>query len=213
MKESLTTLALVMTVGLLMVVSPLMAEEKTHLPTSSPEITNASKGLKKGMTEWGILNSFGFSYDLGESNSDTELYALAGRWGYLLGETSKGPLKGNWEFGVEFLPATFLDIQSDNASGLGFTLFSLYNLTASKSFQPYLILGIGALFTNKKIPDDDTAEFNFTPQGGLGLRYFIGPQMSINIEYRFYHISNASTAESNPGLNLGLIELGFSVFR
>lgn len=47
----------------------------------------------------------------------------------------------------------------------------------------------------------DGMNFNFNVDGAAGLRYFITPQVSLNLEYRFQHISNANLGRHNLGLN------------
>jgi hypothetical protein len=47
----------------------------------------------------------------------------------------------------------------------------------------------------------DGENFNFNVDGSAGLRYFFQPRVSLNLEYRFQHISNANLWKHNIGLN------------
>jgi hypothetical protein len=53
----------------------------------------------------------------------------------------------------------------------------------------------------------------FTPQGGLGLEYFIAPQRAVVLEWRTVHMSNAGLVPPNMGFNSSMITVGFRWFR
>ncbi|MGH7230217.1 MAG: acyloxyacyl hydrolase [Nitrospiraceae bacterium] len=44
------------------------------------------------------------------------------------------------------------------------------------------------------------------------LSYFVVPTTSINLNYRFQHISNAGTDEPNHGIDAGVVLIGISMF-
>ena len=50
------------------------------------------------------------------------------------------------------------------------------------------------------------SQVNFNLQAGAGLSYIVLPTTSINVTYRFQHISNAGTAQPNKGTDGGLNE-------
>jgi opacity protein-like surface antigen len=54
--------------------------------------------------------------------------------------------------------------------------------------------------------------FNFSLDLGVGLRYFVTRRWSINLEYRFQHISNADLGQRNIGINAQGPVLGISCF-
>ena len=59
----------------------------------------------------------------------------------------------------------------------------------------------------------DGKDFNFNLDAASGFRYFITARCSLNVEYRFQHISNAGPlAESNIGVNAGGPSAGVSFF-
>lgn len=62
-----------------------------------------------------------------------------------------------------------------------------------------------------KIPEE-SSRFNFVLTAGFGLSWFITPQTSLNVGYRFHHISNAGTRYPNLGLNASLPFGGFSFY-
>jgi hypothetical protein len=51
---------------------------------------------------------------------------------------------------------------------------------------------------------------NFTPQGGVGVHYFISDRTSLTGEWRLHHISNAGIHENNLGFNSSLFMLGIT---
>ena len=53
----------------------------------------------------------------------------------------------------------------------------------------------------------------FSPQGGLGVQYFIQPQRALVFEFRTLHMSNADITPPNMGFNSGMITIGFRWLR
>jgi hypothetical protein len=53
---------------------------------------------------------------------------------------------------------------------------------------------------------------NFTPQGGVGVHYFIFDRASLTAEWRFHHLSNAGIHERNVGINSSLVLFGVTYF-
>ncbi|HEX4007328.1 MAG TPA: acyloxyacyl hydrolase [Acidobacteriaceae bacterium] len=78
----------------------------------------------------------------------------------------------------------------------------------------------GLIYTTHKFPPDQlvkhgtpggTSVFNFSPQGGIGLQYFVQPQRSIMVSLNAVHISSASLGDRNPGVNASLqFQIGYT---
>jgi lipid A 3-O-deacylase len=63
-------------------------------------------------------------------------------------------------------------------------------------------------------PNTDASVFNFTPQGGVGLHYFVKPRRSIDFSANAVHISSASLGDKNPGVNASVqFSLGYSWWK
>lgn len=79
---------------------------------------------------------------------------------------------------------------------------------------PFLDAGAGVQRTPlaKHVPEVNGFT-QFTPQGGLGLQYFIRPQRALVIEFRTVHMSNADLVPPNMGFNSGMLTLGFRWLR
>lgn len=63
-------------------------------------------------------------------------------------------------------------------------------------------------------PNTDASVWNFTPQGGMGLHYFIKPRRSIDFSANAVHISSASLGDKNPGVNASVqFSLGYTWWK
>jgi hypothetical protein len=76
---------------------------------------------------------------------------------------------------------------------------------------PFVQLGAGLLALDANLRSQSDG-ISFTPQGGLGLHYFISDRAAITGEWRLHHISNAGIHENNLGINSSLFMIGFTYF-
>jgi lipid A 3-O-deacylase len=90
-----------------------------------------------------------------------------------------------------------------------------WNLNGTKRFSFWGQAAGGLLWTNHKYPafggppytvqndgpNADASVWNFTPQGGVGVHYFVRPKRSIDVGANAIHISSASLGDRNPGVN------------
>ncbi|MGC1463256.1 MAG: acyloxyacyl hydrolase [Terracidiphilus sp.] len=96
-------------------------------------------------------------------------------------------------------------------------------LTNSRRFQPWFQGAGGVIYTNHKFPPDQlvpkgtpggTSVWNFSPQGGFGVHYFIHPRRSIDLGVNALHISSASLGDKNPGVNASIqIQVGYTYWK
>ncbi len=103
-------------------------------------------------------------------------------------------------------------------------------LTRSRRFQPWFQGAGGLIYTTHKFPpnfqstqtidgqtvllDGGTCVWNFTPQGGGGVHYFIRPKRSIDLGVNAVHISSASLGDRNPGVNASIqIQVGYTFWK
>jgi hypothetical protein len=79
---------------------------------------------------------------------------------------------------------------------------------------PFFDAGAGVQHTPLR---DHVPEVNgftqFTPQGGVGLQYFIRPQRAVVFEWRTIHMSNADLVPPNMGFNSSMLTIGFRWLR
>jgi hypothetical protein len=70
--------------------------------------------------------------------------------------------------------------------------------------------GGGVAFT-RAMPEATARSLNFLGSAGAGLRIGQRDHRSYIVGYRFTHLSNANTAEDNPGFNAHIIYLGITL--
>jgi hypothetical protein len=85
----------------------------------------------------------------------------------------------------------------DNVRGENAFLFIRRGWRESASVRPYVELGTGPMWSNRRVPAA-TSRLNFNSQVGLGLR-LLADTHPIFLVYRFSHISNLAFGDQNPG--------------
>jgi hypothetical protein len=138
--------------------------------------------------------------------------ALMPSWSIVLTD----PIGKSWYKGQILLGAEIVYIEFEEpvlTHGVGFTPKITYLFEGFHSVRPYLEFAGGPFYTDLggQVPEE-SARFNFILTAGGGLAWFVTPRMSLNIGYRFHHISNAGTSYPNLGLNSSLPYGGFSFF-
>ncbi len=103
-----------------------------------------------------------------------------------------------------------------------------WNFTSGKKIMPFMQGAGGLLWTNHKYPaygqgpvnivndgpGSDASVWNFTPQGGVGLHYFVKPRQSFDLGANAVHISSASLGDRNPGVNASVqFSIGYSWWK
>ncbi len=98
-----------------------------------------------------------------------------------------------------------------------------WNLTGGKRFLPFAQGAGGLIWTNHKFPPvgpipvpghQGTSVWNFTPQFGIGVHYFLRPNRSLTLQANAVHISNASLGDSNPGVNASVqFQIGYTWWK
>lgn len=130
--------------------------------------------------------------------------------------TVTDPLGDSWYRGQISLGSEVVYIQFQEpflTHGIGFTPKIKYTFVAHDRIRPYTEFAGGPFWTDLagKIPEE-SARFNFILTAGIGCSFFITPQTSFNLGYRFHHISNAGTRYPNLGLNSSMPFGGFSFY-
>lgn len=183
-----------------------------HQAPSEPTRRDPSSLIQKGDSELGLLAGGGIAHAIWGGRGDRQFVTLGGRLGRVLtGPVGPGLLKGNFEVSVELLPV-FVMLQEETTYALSVTLLFRHYLAPGSRMKPFVSFGAGSLFSGKEIPPGTTS-LNFTPQAGLGIAVFVKERLSYQLEYRIHHISNASLATPNPGVNSSYFQFGVSVFR
>jgi lipid A 3-O-deacylase len=135
-------------------------------------------------------------------------------------ETSTGQLYScPWQFGG----GTFTGVSVMPV------IFRWNFLTKSRRVQPWFQAAGGLIYTTHKFPpnymsnnnpakgpiiDGGTSVWNFMPQGGLGVHYFLKQGRSIDLGVNAVHISSASLGDRNPGVNASIqIQAGYTFWK
>ena len=98
-------------------------------------------------------------------------------------------------------------------------------LTKSRRIQPWFQGAGGLIYTTHEYPpnvmsnqalhiDGSTSVWNFAPQGGIGVHWFLRPKRSIDIGVNGVHISSASLGDRNPGVNASIqVQAGYTFWK
>jgi lipid A 3-O-deacylase len=123
-------------------------------------------------------------------------------------------LGANWYQGQVSVGAELLAFETSEpviGYGVGVTPKLQYTFVSLDRLRPYLEGGGGPLWTDLggQVPEQP-GEFNFVVWGGAGGSWLLTPHWTLNVGYRFVHISNGGTRTPNSGLNFGLPFAGIS---
>lgn len=98
-----------------------------------------------------------------------------------------------------------------------------WDLKPAGRFAPWVQGAGGLIWTDHKFPPDiqvphgqpgGTSVWNFTPQFGLGIHYFLKDRRSIDLAANAIHISSASLGDHNPGVNAGVqFQIGYTWWK
>jgi hypothetical protein len=178
--------------------------------------TRSDYRLVQGMNEFGLWGGGSpDSFDFVGQAEDRRLLLVGLRYGRVIGAWESLSL----EYTLDIIPAAVVfepdrvrpgssTIYGAGLSPIGFKL----NFGQESWIKPFLAAGVGFLYFEKDIPVPDSSRFNFTPELGLGAQLFLTPKRALTLGYKWHHISNASTARRNPGMDTHVFYGGFSFF-
>lgn len=203
----------------------------TALRSVSAQTVPASGMVHRGAIHYGPFVAGGVG--TGERSNFRFLNA-GGQVGFVLTpEYLPGVLKGNFEVGAEAIPfwqsyvphLTYRYLKDGVVStftgggtyqGIALTpLILRWNFAHGQShLVPWAQGAGGLLYTTRKYPLPGTSVWNFEPQFGIGAHYFVNYSHSIDFAANAIHISNASLADRNPGINaLVQVQLGYTWWK
>ncbi len=187
--------------------------------TSIYSVSNASKASSAehfgyGQLYSGLQGGWGKAFALGSVAGDgdgrnAEYVAILPQLGVgltdVVGEHSW--FRGNLDalFQGEFLAA----YEPNSGYSAGLSLLLRYNFLYSDQWVPYIEIGGGVGVLDFDLRDQSDG-LVFYPQAGLGVHYFFTDNMSVDLGWRFHHMSNANTELPNNSINASLLLFGFS---
>ena len=118
-------------------------------------------------------------------------------------------LQGKFYFVLE--PFVNAIISPDNNIEAGSNFLIKYVFPLTDKFQPYFKGGLGALYMSQHVKEQST-QYNFLPQGGVGFHYFLNDTTAVGLEYRYRHLSNNSIKSPNNGIDANMFLGGISFF-
>jgi hypothetical protein len=192
---------------------------------SSPQST--SGGIQKRWNEFGIWGGISFhSPTLIGKTPDARFGNVGLRYGRVLAASKTVA----FEWTIDAVPVAILSNNRFTAvpSGSGFTITqsrkSVYgwgvapiglkfNFRRNCRVQPFGQATGGFLYFNEDVPVAGAARFNFTYDFSGGIQIVNSNRRAFTIGYKYEHISNGYRATFNPGVDVQMIFVGFSVFR
>lgn len=127
------------------------------------------------------------------------------RLGWMLNTPSEngGFFRGNFEAIAELSGSAVFEGWGNVL--IGPTFLVRYNFVQPGwKIVPYAQVGAGFVYTDAYENGNQTAigqAIEFTPQASVGLKYLACGNWSIDAEFMYHHISNASMADRNGGIN------------
>ncbi|MBH0202600.1 MAG: acyloxyacyl hydrolase [Nitrospira sp.] len=185
----------------------------TLMTASFAQAGDVSPTITVGTQEVGLTAGYMFSHRLTEKHT-TKQHGPALMPSWMI--TITDPIGDSWYRGQVSLGAEMVYLEFREpllTHGVGFTPRIKYTFVALDRIRPYLEFAGGPFWTDLggRIREEAT-QFNFVLTGGIGVSWFLTPQLAFNAGYRFHHISNAGIAFPNLGLNASLPFAGFSFF-
>jgi len=164
--------------------------------------------LRKGSVEVGAMAAYSFSaQEIGDApvGKVVRMYWLIPKIGYTFADFPGGaPYLGSFQIFLE--PAIAYITHPARTYLLGVSAIFRHNFLLWDRVVPYIDGGAGLLNTNLRIRAVGEV-IEFMPQAGVGVLFRLGPRSSVDIGWRYHHISNAGQTE--PRRNLGINSLFF----
>jgi len=112
------------------------------------------------------------------------------------------------QFQIE--PFIFFVSQPDTnvEAGTSF-LLKIGILPQTSKFQPFILAGPGMVYMTQHTREQST-QFNFIEQAGMGMHYFFRKNIAFTLEGRFRHLSNSGIKHPNSGISTQFIFAGIS---
>lgn len=102
-------------------------------------------------------------------------------------------------------PGTRRTIYGGGTSPIGLQV----NFRRHRALQPYINGTAGVLYFAEQVPVSGSSQFNFGVGWGAGVQIWHRENQSVSIGYKFHHISNANSADRNPGADSNLFYAGY----
>jgi hypothetical protein len=199
-----------------LIFSALVSLTPLHGAETPQATAQSGYALRQGMNEFGLWagGSPDSSTFIGKTE-DRKLLLFGLRYGRVLAEWESTSL----QYTLDIFPAAVVfepervrrgrsTIYGAGLSPLGFKI----NFGQENWIKPFVGASVGFLYFQEDIPVPHSSRFNFTPEIGLGIQFFLAPKRAATIGYKFHHVSNANIGRRNPGMDSHILYGGFSFF-
>jgi len=168
-------------------------------------------GFRKGARDLGFALGPGLGLKIFGSDKSHHLALAFGHYGWILSDLLA---EGNWYQGnFEVMSNLFAGGQF-NPHGryvVGGSVGPRYNFITNSPWVPYVGGAVGLSATDIR-EDELGTTFEFNVQIGFGMHYFFREDVSMTMEMRGLHLSNAGIDEPNHGTNTVMFLIGTSWF-
>jgi Lipid A 3-O-deacylase (PagL) len=197
----------------ILVCPPTAALAQSSIETNAPAAGSFSPDISsKGRFEATLTSGVLFSPFVATQGRRAVDYKVSEvQIGYMLSDA-----RGDrwWRGNLEVVGEAFGDVvfKGEGSYIAGITAWLRYNFVPERwRLVPFAQAGMGLTAT-----DLDHRllgqTFNFNLNLGVGVRFFVAHNLSVNAEYRYQHISNANMSDRNLGVNADGPILGVSLF-
>ena len=203
----------------------------TALAVVVPVVGQDSGSLERGESEFGGWAGTSFANPTLIGTTTNRRFVSVGlRYGFVFGVKSDVA----FEYTLDVVPAAILiqppgtqlveetgnrryagqgrsAVYGAGVSPIGFK----FNFARRRKWQPFFAATAGFVYSAQPIPIPvpDATQFNFTFDFGGGVQVFTAGGKAVTVGYKFDHISNAFRTAVNPGVDMNMLYVGFSVFR
>lgn len=158
---------------------------------------------------WMILTGYGETHtDWGGTKQHVETMDVILRHSTRFKDTGRDWFKGSHNLFVE-LPIHFVT-NPDTSPIFAMNFISCWILETHSKTQPYMFIGGGPVYTEAGIAGMGS-KINGNYQAGFGLYLRAFNDQLVTLEWRYHHISNASTASPNDPLNSSKYLIGMNL--
>jgi hypothetical protein len=168
-------------------------------------------GFRKGARNAGIVAGAGPGLKILGSRNAHELALAYGHLGWIVTDVLG---KDQWYNGnLEFWGELFGGAQTGPKKRyvFGLAIGPRYHFVTHSHWVPFIDVGGGGSYTDIEEPDLST-KFQFNLQVGFGTHYFLREDLSMTMQVRGLHLSNAGIKHPNTGANTILFLAGLSWF-
>ena len=204
----------------------LRVNETTRANFPVQDDTDGDYSLEKGMNEFGVWGGGGFTTDAltglrADEGDDRASFVVGLRYGRTLAVRRSFA----FEYTVDVLPvmietnnvvreSVLAPTTRETAYAFGVAPVGLRFIFRPQSHtKPFIAVNGGIAFFNEPFPVPEARRFNFFEEIDGGVLIFNRRGRVVTLGMRARHISNASTADRNPGLNSFIFYAGYSIFR